>query len=285
MLKHCFLLLEFKFKSLNSIDLNPFQKNSNLFLPYPSPFPVTARQPLQPSSSNHRLQPAQPRAQPISRPSWPSKPPPARAATNRWVPHVIPYLESFPTRTPPPLTESVLCTTPVHGPHAEGSSRGYLSRPPPPGRPHPSRRLCLSVRRRSQTLASAAAFESPPPSLPRRREAARELHLEVSFTPASPVIVLMRRSSREVSPEFPSRAAASSGRSVASPPLSPPLVVASPLCALHAGVLRALNRAPEPEIELTGDPCRRSPPSADALRCAATRVRFWPLDYDLTRQI
>jgi hypothetical protein len=178
----------------------------------------------------------------------------------------------------------VLRTTPVRGPHAEGSSRGYLSCLPPPGCPHPSRRLCLPVRRRSQTLASATAVESPPPPLPRRREAARELQLEVSFTPASPVVGLVRRSSQEVSPEFRRRAAASSGRSAASLPLSPP-IVASPLRALRAGVLRALNRAPEPEIELAGEPRRRSSPSTDALRLVAARVRSWPFDQDLTRQI
>jgi hypothetical protein len=61
--------------------------------------------------------------------------------------------------------------------------------------------------------------------------------------------------------EFPYRAAASSRRSAALPPLSPPLP-ASPPRALCIGILRALTRAPEPEIEPAGEPRHRSPSAA-----------------------
>jgi hypothetical protein len=145
--------------------------------------------------------------------------------------------------------------------------RAIYSRPPPPGRPHPSRRLCLPVRRRSQTLASAAAVESPPPPPSRRRKAVQDLRLEVSNPPAPFVVVLGHRSAREISPEFPSRAAASSSRSAASPPLSPRLV-ALLLRALRVDVPRALNRAPEPEIEFASELCCRSPPAAAVGRSA-----------------
>jgi hypothetical protein len=60
------------------------------------------------------------------------------------------------------------------------------------------------------------------------------------------------------SPEFPSRAAASSARAAATPPLSPPLPALLPR-APRIGVFRASTCAPEPEIELAGEPHRRSP--------------------------
>jgi hypothetical protein len=129
------------------------------------------------------------------------------------------------------------------------------------------------VRHRSQTLASAAAVESPPPPPSRRRKAVQDLRLEVSNPPAPFVFVLGHR---EILPEFPSRAAASSGRSAASPPLSPPLV-ASLLCALRVDVPRALSRAPEPEIEFAGELRRRSPPPA------AVGRRAPPLEVDCGR--
>jgi hypothetical protein len=63
------------------------------------------------------------------------------------------------------------------------------------------------------------------------------------------------------SPEFPSRAAASSARAAATPPLSLPLPALPPR-APCLGVLRVLTRAPEPKIELAGELRRRPPPAA-----------------------
>jgi hypothetical protein len=130
-------------------------------------------------------------------------------------------------------------------PARQGTPPGYLSRPPLPGHPHPSRRLCLPCAAGAKTLASAAAVESPPPPLPRRREAARELRLEVSYTPALFVFKPEHRGALATSLEYPSRAAALSTCAAASPLLPPPLAASSPP-VLHVGVFRAPNHALKP---------------------------------------
>jgi hypothetical protein len=89
------------------------------------------------------------------------------------------------------------------------------------------------------------------------------------------------------SPELSCRVAASSRRSAALPPLSPPLL-ASPPCALHVDASRASNHALEPEIEFAGEitaqrSCRPlaagfAPPLA-ACKC------FWPPDRDSTHLV
>jgi hypothetical protein len=101
-----------------------------------------------------------------------------------------------------------------------------------------------SLARAPQILAAAAFDSLPPPSF-RRREVARELRLKVSKTPMLFVVDPMHPVALATSPELPCRAAASSRRSAALPPLSPPLL-ASPPHALHVGVFRVPNRAPKP---------------------------------------
>jgi hypothetical protein len=64
------------------------------------------------------------------------------------------------------------------------------------------------------------------------------------------------------SPEFVTRAAASSHRSAVSPP-QPSYPTAPPPCALHVDAFRASNHAPEPEFEIIGESRCRSPPDLD----------------------
>jgi hypothetical protein len=154
-------------------------------------------------------------------------------------------MSSLPRRRPRP---GLRCrrVRAVHDPYAWPARRGillgYLKPPPPPGRPHPSHRLRLLVR--PQTIAAAAVDCSLSQSF-RRREAARELRLEVSNPPAPLVVELVHRGALATSPEFETRAAASTTSLAASPPQSLP-PVASPACALRVDALSALNRAPEP---------------------------------------
>jgi hypothetical protein len=118
--------------------------------------------------------------------------------------------------------------------------------------------------RAPETLA-AAVVNSLSPSLPHCREAARELRLEVSKTPMLFVVDPVHPVALATLPEFPCRAAASSRRSAAWPPLSPPLL-ASPARAPHVDAIRASNRVPEPEFVIAGELRRCSPPATTVSR-------------------
>jgi hypothetical protein len=149
--------------------------------------------------------------------------------------HPLPQAVSH--RTPPPPPESDRCTHPHVWSTRQGSSLGYLSRAPPLEFPHPSRPR--PPVRRPQTLA-AAAVESSPSSSFRRREAARELRLEVS-NPLVPFVEdLVHCGTLSDLAGDRTHTAASTGRFAASPPRPPPLP-ASPLRAPRVGALRASN--------------------------------------------
>jgi hypothetical protein len=124
-------------------------------------------------------------------------------------------------------------------------SPGYLSRAPPSDSPTQVTAFAYPCAAGTKTLVSAAAVDSPPPPLFRRRDAARELRQEVSFALVSRVVELEHCSALEISPEFPSRAASLSARAAASPS-QPPSLLATPTRVLHVGIFRAPNRAPEP---------------------------------------
>jgi hypothetical protein len=167
---------------------------------------------------------------------------------------------------------------PYAWPHVRDPPQGYLKPPPPPGRPHLSRRLRLLVH--PQTLAAVAVDCSLSQSF-RRREAARELRLEVSNPPVPFVEELVHRGALSDLAGDRTRAAASTGRFAASPPRSPPLP-ASPLRAPRVGALRAPNRGPEPWIgsrrraPLPATAVSRRPPPLSRSRAS------WMLDLDLT---
>jgi hypothetical protein len=143
------------------------------------------------------------------------------------------------------------------------------------------------VRRRLPETLAAAAFDSPLLSPSRRCGAIQGLRQEVSFTPVPLVVEFVHRRTRKSPPEFPSRAAASSGPSAASPPqpLSP---LASPPCALHVDASRVSNHVLEPEIEFAGEIAaqrRRSPLVVGFAPPPAACKRSWPPDRDLTHLV
>jgi hypothetical protein len=143
------------------------------------------------------------------------------------------------------------------------------------------------VRRRLPETLAAATFDSPLSSPSRRFEAVQGLRKEVSFTPVPLVVEFAHHSTRKSPPEFPSRAAASSGRSAASPP-QPPSQLASPAWALHVDASHALNHALEPEIEFAGEIAaqrRRSPLAAGFAPPPAACKRSWPSDRDPTHLV
>jgi hypothetical protein len=103
---------------------------------------------------------------------------------------------------------------------------------------------------------------------------------------ASFVAVPVHRAVRFSSPEFVGRAAASTGRSAATPSLPPPLAASSSR-TLRLGASCALNRGLELEIEFAGEvtaPRRRKParrrllPRRQPLTCVPGRriVIQWP---------
>jgi hypothetical protein len=132
----------------------------------------------------------------------------------------------------------------VRGPHAKGPPQAFLSTLPPPGPPTRDPRALAAALRRHRN-PSAAAFGSPPPPPLRRLEAVHELRLEVSSAPASQVVEFELRRDRKTSPEFVGRAAASTGRSAATPPRPPPHL-SSRARAPRIDSTRASNRPPEP---------------------------------------
>jgi hypothetical protein len=163
---------------------------------------------------------------PANRRRQPTSPPPPRAAYDRCTPPVISDLPC-PSRTRPRVrlaaaAESVLHTPPPCGPHAKEPRPGYLSRPLPPGSPTQDARRPPHLAPRPRRNPSAAAFDSLPPPSFRRREAARELRLEVSKMPVLFVVGLVPPVALTTSPEFAPRAAAPSALAAASPPRPPP---------------------------------------------------------------
>jgi hypothetical protein len=56
----------------------------------------------------------------------------AAALADRWDPPVIPYLKSWPSRTPVPPPSLPRARTPTRGPYAKRCARPYLKPSPPP---------------------------------------------------------------------------------------------------------------------------------------------------------
>jgi hypothetical protein len=126
---------------------------------------------------------------------------------------------------------------PVRGPHAKGPPQAFISLPPPPGPPTGDTRRPPPLAPRPRRNPSAATFGFSPSS--------PELRKEVSIAPVPQDIESVLRRDRKTSPEFVGRAAASTGRSAATPPRPPPRP-ASRARALRVGAARASHRAPEP---------------------------------------
>jgi hypothetical protein len=203
----------------------------------------------------------------------PTPPPSSPAADDRWGPPVIPDLPC-PSRAR---------LSPAPPPVSDPGTRRYLARTP--RRPSfglfkaactpwtspicalAARAPCAAARRRVPSSSSQS----------HRREAVQGLRHEVRNPHTSLVAVPTHRSTRKPSPKFPSRTAASSARSAASPPLPPPLV-ASPFRAPRprlkscSGALDRVRRlAPPP---LAAGRRRRTTPSATQLHACVLYRRI-----------
>jgi hypothetical protein len=195
---------------------------------------------------------------------------------------VIPYPALVPDQDSPapPPPESGWGTRPRAWPARQGQAPGYLKRRRPLDRPTRDPPCLAAALRRHRNPSAAAVGFSSPPSL-RRREVAKEPRKEVSIAPAPLDVESVLRRDRKTSPEFVGRAAASTGRSAATPSRPPPRP-ASRARALRVGAARASHRAPEPYIGYAGE-LRRRPPPRTAV--SSRPPSLWPLARDPGRRI
>jgi hypothetical protein len=182
-------------------------------------------------------------------------------------------MSSLPPRCPRPglgrgraaSASPTLARLPVRGVHAKGPPQALISRPPP--LEPPTRALAAALRRHRNP--SAAAFGSPPSPPLRRLEAVLELRLEVSSAPASQVVEFELRRDRKTSPEFVGRAAASTGRSAATPPRPPPHLASRAAHRCHPRFkpcTRALDWVCRRALPPFAAARRRAPPSSAGRR-------------------